>query len=617
MNIQSPILAFAPLVTVLFLSGCGGATPNIPPTARFTVSPNSGPAPLEVTLDASASNDIDGAIASYSWEFSTGRTASGRSVRHTFTRTGRHTIRLTVVDDDGATGDAVQELVVNARPIARILADPVDGEAPVSVTFDASESVDSDGKIVTFEWDVAGVAHSGDAAVEHTFEQPGIYAVRLTVTDDLDGVGEAVFELNVRDDAGVPFTVPYAASGAYSDAIRPCTYASATMNEFCAITRLPFLGAEFETPTVDDVMSRVLVSHRWMGDSLREALERLPADVRLLARSVTAIVIASDIRPSHYRPGTGAIYLDPRFLWETPEQRAVVSIESDFRSGFGSDLQVDLFWRMVRNNVRWGTAPESANVARAERLLPFVAFLLYHELSHASDFTSGSETFSLTSENTVLETIIDHIGNLASSRLARANPLRSDVMRALAGVSFLGESATPEQRALLPEDLIDEFSTDGAVDYYSYTNQFEDLAGLHEAVLMSYHHGYEKDVAIVGTDAESREQNVVAWGQRGRMTDPHAVDRVRWLIEEFYPGNRQELTGYLDGRPEPLSMRQGDTWEDNLVLEGGEEFNDEPLPASGPRDLTLHDAPKYPTLIGCIRVERDVPTALAERLRLQ
>ena len=40
---------------------------------------------------------------------------------------------------------------------------------------------------------------------------------------------------------------------------------------------------------------------------------------------------------------------------------------------------------------------------------------------------------------------------------------------------------------------------DGAVDFYSYSSQFEDLADLHDTILMSYHHGYEKDVGIVGT----------------------------------------------------------------------------------------------------------------------
>lgn len=607
------------LTAFALLAGCGGSDgppPNIPPVASFTATPASGPPPLAVTFDATGSSDSDGSIRSFEWTFGGGATGSGSTVEHTYEDSGAFEVRLTVTDDDGAQASAMQEVVVNTLPRARILADPVDGVAPVTVTFDASESTDSDGEIVSYEWQVSDGAPVAETTFEHRFEEPGIYPVRLTVTDDLGGVAEAVFELNARDDAGVPFTVPYVPDGAYADALRPCIYAGEDVLPDCTMQRLPFLGAEFEAPSVDDVMTRVLVSHRWMGDSLREMLERLPADVRLLARSVTAIVISSDIRPAYYWPGSGAIYLDPDYFWRTPEERAVMSMEPDFRSAFGSSMQLEIPWRLVRNNVPWGAAGQSAGESvRIEALLPFLAFLLYHELSHAADFMPISRAGPFDPNATAWQAISASYAHWASPRLAAAHPLGSSVMRELAAIFFHGETPTAEQESLLPDDVIDEFATDGAIDFYAYSSQFEDLADLHDAILMSYHHGYEKDIGIVGTEGETIREAIVAWGQRGRMTDANVIDRMRWVIDELYPGNAQELHGYLNERPAPLQMRRGETWAENLVLEGGADYSSVTPGSMRAEGAASGTAAQSPELFGCIRVDGGVKAALADLRR--
>ncbi len=613
------VLPCVPLCAAFVVVGCGGggggSAPNRPPTASFSATPSGGPPPLVVTFDASASRDPDGSITSYAWDFGTGITGTGRSVEHTYGESGSYQVRLTVTDDDGVEASATDELVVNILPMARIVANPVDGEAPVAVTFDASLSADEDGEIVSFDWDFAGVAAADGVTGEHTFDDPGVYPVRLVVTDDLGGTAEVVFEVNVRDDPQVAYTVPYVQSGPYADALRACTYAGGDGEGNCMLERLSFLGTEFAAPTVDDVMTRVLVSHRWMGDSLRETLERLPADVRLLARSLTAVVIASDIRPAHYRLDTGAIYLDAGYFWRTPEEQAVVTREPDFRSGFGRSIPLRVLWRYVRNNVSWSSG--AGGTTRAERLLPFVAFLLYHELSHAADFMEASRIDGLDLNQTAYEAVLQQPAQWPSSRLSARYPLRSQTMRQLAMVFFRGAVATGTQEALRPDDVIDAFALDGAVDFYSYSSQFEDLADLHDTILMSYHHGYEKDVGIVGTGADRLTDAIVAWGQRGRMTDPAVIDRTRWVIDAVYPGDLQAVHGYLNERPAPLPMRRGDTWADNVELEGGGEFNAGlVLPRAGLPAPVLGEA-RHPRLVGCILVPDGAPAALRARLGLR
>ncbi|MFH1724484.1 MAG: SBBP repeat-containing protein [Elusimicrobiota bacterium] len=78
--------------------------PNIPPTA------DAGPdrtilVGVPVEFDGSGSEDPDGSIVSYDWEFADSlATASGVTVSHSFSAAGLFTATLTVTDDAGAEG---------------------------------------------------------------------------------------------------------------------------------------------------------------------------------------------------------------------------------------------------------------------------------------------------------------------------------------------------------------------------------------------------------------------------------------------------------------------------------------------------------------------------------
>jgi sugar lactone lactonase YvrE len=76
---------------------------NLVPRPSFTLRPASGKAPLRVVFDASKSRDPDGSIVSHSWDFGDGFTASGVRTQHTFAKPGSYTVKLTVMDDSGAT----------------------------------------------------------------------------------------------------------------------------------------------------------------------------------------------------------------------------------------------------------------------------------------------------------------------------------------------------------------------------------------------------------------------------------------------------------------------------------------------------------------------------------
>jgi PKD repeat protein len=105
------------------------AAPNIPPTAAFIYNPVSpiiaGDTP--VSFNAVGSLDTDGSIANYVWSFGDGtpdQSTTSPTIVHVFADTPVrcvnviYAVLLTVVDNDGGTGSASQQVTVTEVPAA-------------------------------------------------------------------------------------------------------------------------------------------------------------------------------------------------------------------------------------------------------------------------------------------------------------------------------------------------------------------------------------------------------------------------------------------------------------------------------------------------------------------
>ncbi|WP_230487373.1 PKD domain-containing protein [Nocardioides anomalus] len=88
--------------------------PNVAPTASFTVGCDY----LVCTFDASGSDDEDGTVETYAWDFGDGTTDSGTTAQHAFAGPGSYAVTLTVTDDAQATDTATSTQVVVAAPSA-------------------------------------------------------------------------------------------------------------------------------------------------------------------------------------------------------------------------------------------------------------------------------------------------------------------------------------------------------------------------------------------------------------------------------------------------------------------------------------------------------------------
>jgi PKD repeat protein len=101
----------------LFIVPASGVPANQPPVAGATATPTAGTAPLSVAFDGSTSTDADGSIVSYAWTFGDGGSATGVTANHTYSTAGSDTARLTVTDNQGATGTTTIAITVNPGAI--------------------------------------------------------------------------------------------------------------------------------------------------------------------------------------------------------------------------------------------------------------------------------------------------------------------------------------------------------------------------------------------------------------------------------------------------------------------------------------------------------------------
>ena len=164
------------------------------PTAAFTATAED----LSVSLDASESVAAGAAtIASYSWEFGDGSpVASGPTVTHSYGSTGTYPVTLTVVDSNGMMSTVQQQVSVlgpNQLPVASFATSTVG----LTATADATESVDSDGTIVSYEWQWGDGESSVGQIASHPYAAAGSYTVTLTVTDERGGISTTTHTVEV------------------------------------------------------------------------------------------------------------------------------------------------------------------------------------------------------------------------------------------------------------------------------------------------------------------------------------------------------------------------------------------------------------------------------------
>ncbi len=163
-----------------------GCFHDLNPVAVISTDRQRGYPPLRITFDGSGSQGVESSIVSYRWDFDDGVTAETATAAHTFEEKGVHNVVLTVTDSDGLIGSTAKAIhVLNRVPHADFRISPFGAPRDYPVQFDASESYDPDGEIVSYHWDFGDGASAEGMNVEHIFpQQQTEYMVTLTVIDE-------------------------------------------------------------------------------------------------------------------------------------------------------------------------------------------------------------------------------------------------------------------------------------------------------------------------------------------------------------------------------------------------------------------------------------------------
>jgi PKD repeat protein len=160
-------------------------TENRPPVAAFSFNCTD----LSCSFNSDGSTDLDGTITSQTWDFGDGTTSNDPNLSHTYGSSGTFNVKLTVTDNDGASGSVTQPVTVsaNSAPTAEFSFNCQD----LSCSFDSRGSSDPDGTISSQVWDFGDGNSSTDPNPSHTYGSSGNFTVQLTVTDN-DGASSSV-----------------------------------------------------------------------------------------------------------------------------------------------------------------------------------------------------------------------------------------------------------------------------------------------------------------------------------------------------------------------------------------------------------------------------------------
>jgi peroxiredoxin len=219
----------------------------------------------------------------------------------------------------------------NTSPVAVFSAFLAQGSG-ATVQFDASESSDPDGRIVTFQW-VFGDGTTGSGIVkDHAYPRPGRYNVTLLVIDDAGATGMAVEAIDVE--SLPPRTAKTTRSA-------PTVAPSVSPSTVPIGNRVGQKAPEFSLPGTDDAMVRlsdyagqVVLLEFWMStcpacqasmaglETLRVRYESRGLVVILVTIEQTASAAADFLRRLGYTELNSAIDI----YWPTRPTRSAYGV---------------------------------------------------------------------------------------------------------------------------------------------------------------------------------------------------------------------------------------------------------------------------------------------------
>lgn len=155
------------------------------PSASFTYSPEE-PTIRDTIYFYDTSEDPDGTIVSWYWDFGDDSTSTIKNPTHKYQDKRSYTVTLTVRDDNDIS-DSITKMItmINLAPTADFTYSPSSPKVGADIQF-TDRSTDPEGITLEYLWDFGDGFTSIQQNPKHKFTSSGMKYVRLTVTDDED-----------------------------------------------------------------------------------------------------------------------------------------------------------------------------------------------------------------------------------------------------------------------------------------------------------------------------------------------------------------------------------------------------------------------------------------------
>ncbi len=168
-------------------------TPMVSPVAAKTFE--------NITFSLDVSN-LAGLLSEIEWSFGDGTSAvKGASVGHEFKENGTYEVTVRIAYSGQTATAKVSVSIANRAPVANISissAPPHYSNKAIELTGVASG--DMDGTLVSYYWEFGDGETDNGTSVSHKFVSPGVFTVKLTVTDNDGETGVASLNITVEKD---------------------------------------------------------------------------------------------------------------------------------------------------------------------------------------------------------------------------------------------------------------------------------------------------------------------------------------------------------------------------------------------------------------------------------
>ena len=157
---------------------------NNPPSPGFNWAQTSFSPTLKVQFTDTSSDD-EGPLVAWRWNFGDKQTADVQNPEHIYADPGKYLVMLTVTDSGGLQVSGSKEITVlppgNNPPISNFTYSQQNRKLVIDFT---DTSTDSDGNIVTWNWDFGDASFETTQNPSHSYLSAGTYLVTLTVIDN-------------------------------------------------------------------------------------------------------------------------------------------------------------------------------------------------------------------------------------------------------------------------------------------------------------------------------------------------------------------------------------------------------------------------------------------------